>query len=76
MALTREQQKAIHAKKHDPAMERTLSQARLTAKTSGKMGMKSTEFATFAGKVVTPTEKIKLQKQKEEKQAQKEKEKK
>lgn len=71
MPLTNEQRKAMFAKKHDPAMEKTLSQAKLMAKTSGKMGIKSTEFAMFAGKVVTPSEKIKLEKQKEEKEARK-----
>ena len=38
--------------------------------------MKKDEFAMFAGKVVTPSEKIKLEKQKEAKEAQKETEKK
>jgi len=37
---------------------------KLLAETSGKMGIKKEEFAMFAGKVVTPTEKIKLEEQK------------
>jgi len=70
MALTKEQQKALHAKS-------TSSQDRLKLleQTSGKMGVKKEEFAMFGGKVVTPSEKIKLQKQKEEKEALKEKDK-
>lgn len=64
-----EQRKAIFAKKKlDPATEKQVEIQRLLAKTSRKMGIKSTEFAMFAGKVVTPSEKIKLQKQKEEKE--------
>ena len=71
MALTKEQQKALHAKSTSHQ-----DRLKLLGQTSGKMGIKSTEFTMFGGKVVTPSEKIKLQKQKEGKQqAQKEKEK-
>ena len=63
MALTKEQQKALHAKStsHEDRIK-------LLAQTSGRMGMKKEEFAMFAGKVVTPSEKIKLEKQKKEKE--------
>ena len=66
MALTKEQQNALDAisTSHQDTFK-------LLAKTSGKMGMKKEEFAMFAGKVVTPSEKIKLQKQKEEKEKKK-----
>jgi len=70
MAQTR-QEKAIHAKKkHSPAMERHLRQAKLMKETSGKMGSfeSGKDFVMHGGKVVTPSEKIKLQKQKEEKE--------
>ena len=69
MVLTKEQQKAIHAK--DPALRKALELSRLLGKTSGTMGMKKEEFAMHGGKVVTPSEKIKLQKQKEEKEKKK-----
>jgi len=69
-----EQRKAVFAKKKlDPATEKQLEIQKLLTKTSGKMGMKKEEFAMFGGKVVTPSEKIKLQKQKEGKEVQKEK---
>ena len=62
MALTKKQQKAIHAKENPS----TSFDARfkLLAKTSGKMGIKKEEFAMFSGKVVTASEKIKLEEQK------------
>jgi len=69
------QRKAIHAKKSTSPIHRTLADLE---RTSGKMGgfKSGRDFVMFGGKVVTPSEKIKLQKQKEEKEALKEKEKK
>lgn len=56
------QEKAIHAK--DNPSTSFDARFKLLAKTSGKVGMKKEEFAMFAGKVVTPSEKIKLEEQK------------
>jgi len=59
---SKEQLKAIHAKDNPSTSD--IDRFKLLAKTSGKMGIKKEEFAMFAGKVVTPSEKIKLEEQK------------
>jgi len=68
--LTKEQLKAIHAKKSTSPIHRTLADLE---RTSGKMGgfKSGRDFVMHGGKVVTPSEKIKLQKQKEEKEKEK-----
>ncbi len=63
MALTKEQQKALHAKSTSHQ-----DRLKLLGQTSGKMGIKKEEFAMFGGKVVTASEKIKLEEQKALKQ--------